>query len=207
VDVRLQDTVQWLRIKLPHFISYRLPPVPPWDIAHPTCDLRLNRYARGATPVVTYRRYISELLSHFPDHTAVYTDGSFLQELAGSTFVYSGCVIYRHHCFNRVFTTELYALYSALLSFAAIQDFTFCLCTLYTRFAMSQLLLCHHPVVAEILLQVSDLRTSGQSVVCCWVPGHCGLPDNEPSTDRSFQIELSALTSVLAFFALFYPRC
>jgi ribonuclease HI len=36
-----------------------------------------------------------------------------------------------------------------------------------------------HPAVAGILLQVSNLRTSGQSVVCCRVPGHCGVPGNE----------------------------
>jgi hypothetical protein len=33
-----------------------------------------------------------------------------------------------------------------------------------------------HPLGAEILLQVSNLRTSGQSVVFCWLLGYCGLP-------------------------------
>jgi hypothetical protein len=36
-----------------------------------------------------------------------------------------------------------------------------------------------HHTVAEILLQESNLRTSGQSVVFCWVNGHCGLCGNE----------------------------
>jgi hypothetical protein len=36
-----------------------------------------------------------------------------------------------------------------------------------------------HPVVAEILLQVSNLRPSGQSVVVWCVPGRRGLPGRE----------------------------
>jgi hypothetical protein len=37
----------------------------------------------------------------------------------------------------------------------------------------------NNPIVAEILLQVSNPRTSGQSVVFCCVHGHCGLPGSE----------------------------
>jgi hypothetical protein len=71
-----------------------------------------------------------------------------------------------------------------------------------------------HITVAEILLQVPNLRTSGQSAVFCWVPGHCGLPSNEVADaaakatamqGRSFQIELAALRLALEFVALFYP--
>jgi hypothetical protein len=40
------------------------------------------------------------------------------------------------------------------------------------------------PIVAEVLLQVSNLLTSGQSVVLCRAPGHCGLHGKD-ATDAS----------------------
>jgi hypothetical protein len=64
---------------------------------------------RGATSALSYRRYFPELLSAYPDHTAVYTDGSFVHESTGSAFMYDSQVFsYRLHNFNSVFTAELY---------------------------------------------------------------------------------------------------
>jgi hypothetical protein len=36
-----------------------------------------------------------------------------------------------------------------------------------------------HPIVNEILAQLSHLQKAGKSVVFCRVPGHTGLPGNE----------------------------
>jgi ribonuclease HI len=181
VGVRLQDLLQRLGIQLPHFIPHRLSPVPAWKSPQPVCDLRLARYAGGATSALTYRRHFAELLSHYPDHTAVYTHGSFLQGSARSAFVYNGQAFsYRLHSFNSAFTAELYALYRAVL-FICRQLGRHHLVRTDSLSALP--CLSHycpdHPTVAEILLQVSNLHTSGQSVMFCWVPGHCGLPGNE----------------------------
>jgi hypothetical protein len=143
VGVRFHDLLQ---PRLPHFIPVTLPPVPPWDVPHPTCDLRLTRCSPGATSTLTCRRYFPELLSHYPGHTAVYTDGSFLHGSARRSFVHKGQIFsYRLHCFNTVFTAELYALYRAFM-FTRRQRGCHHLC-LYRRskrFPMSQLLLFHH---------------------------------------------------------------
>jgi hypothetical protein len=67
-----------------------------------------------------------------------------------------------------------------------------------------------HPIVAEILHQISNLRATGQSVVFAgYLDAVAFLATRPPMrqlcTDRSFQIELSALTFALAFVTLFYP--
>jgi hypothetical protein len=55
VGVRLHYLQQWLGIQLPHSNPLRIPPVPPWDIPHRTCDLRLTRYFRGVKSALMYR--------------------------------------------------------------------------------------------------------------------------------------------------------
>lgn len=71
---------------------------------------------RGAQHLpLTYRRCFAELLSSYPDYTAVYTDGSFVHESTGSAFMYDDKSLYRLYNFNSFFTAELYTLYRALL--------------------------------------------------------------------------------------------
>jgi hypothetical protein len=110
VGVRFRQLLRQLDIYLPHIIPYRLSRIPPWEITRPTCDLRLVRLVRGATSPLIYHRCFTELLSAYPDHTAVNTDGSFFHESTGSAFIYDGQMFsYRLHNFNSVFTAELYA--------------------------------------------------------------------------------------------------
>jgi hypothetical protein len=89
VGVCLQD-LQGLDIDLPSIVPRTFPLIAPWDTIHPACDLLLSRYARGMPPAVAYCRYFPELLSEYLYHTAVYTDGSFLQGSAGSVSVCKG---------------------------------------------------------------------------------------------------------------------
>jgi hypothetical protein len=86
VDVRLQDLLQRSGTKLPHIIPIRFPKFAACHIIHPTCDLRLTRCAATHT----YRLYSPELLSAYPDHSAVYSYGSFIQGSTGSAFTYNG---------------------------------------------------------------------------------------------------------------------
>jgi hypothetical protein len=111
----------------------------------------------------------------------VYTDGSFVHELTCSAFIYDGQVFsYRLHNFNSVFTAELYAFYQALL-FIRCQSQQ---CHFIFTVSLSALqgLNCYspdHPIIIEILIQLSSLHKSGKSIVFCWVPDHTGLPGNK----------------------------
>jgi len=137
---------------------------PPWEIVRPTCDLRLIGYPRGSTSPLKYRRCFAELLSSYPDHTAVYTDGSFLHESTGSAFVYDGATFsYRLHNFNSVFTAELYALYRALLFLRRQPRQCHLICTDSVSALQSLSSYSHdHPIVNEILIQLSHLQKAGK---------------------------------------------
>jgi hypothetical protein len=70
-----------------------------------------------------------------------------------------------------------------------------------------------HPIVAEILSEVSHLHKSGRYVMYCWIHGDCGLSGNKPtdvaakvaSVHRMFVIGFSAVMFAPAFIVLFYP--
>jgi hypothetical protein len=40
----------------------------------------------------------------------------------------------------------------------------------------------NHPIITEILIQVSSLQKAGKSLMFCWVLGHTGLPGNETTS-------------------------
>jgi hypothetical protein len=122
-----------------------------------------------------------ELPSAYPEFMAVYTDWSFVQGLAGGVFIHDNHVFsYRLSSCYSIFTAKPYVLYQALL-------FTWCkwqkshlLCTDFLS-ALQSLngYGYNHPVVIEVLYQVSHFHKAWKSVVFCWVPDHTGLPSNE----------------------------
>jgi hypothetical protein len=139
VGARLFGLLHRLSIRSAHFITLRLPPVPPWDITHPTCDLRLTKFASSVTSALIFRQYFAELLFHYPDHTTVYTGGLFLHGSAKNAFVYNGQAFsYRLHGFNSVFTADLYALYRAVLYIRRQPGRRHLVCTDCKRFAVSR---------------------------------------------------------------------
>jgi hypothetical protein len=157
--VRLHQLLQQLNIRLPHIIPCRLSRIPPWEIVRPTCDLRLISHPRSSTSPLTYRRCFAELLSSYPDYTAVYTDGSFLRESTGSAFVYGGAAFSCLHNFNSVFTAELYALYRALLFLRRQPRQCHLMCT--DSLSALQSLISYsrdHPIANEIQYQLSHLQ-------------------------------------------------
>lgn len=69
-----------LEILLPHVVAVGLWSVPLRRVERPTCDLRLVGQATGLASTLTYPQYFAELLSAYPNQTAVCTDGSFVQK-------------------------------------------------------------------------------------------------------------------------------
>lgn len=86
---------------------------------------------------------------------------------------------------SSIFTAELCAIYHALL-FIQHQTWN---CYLICTDSLSALrslsgYTVDHPIIIEILTQVSHLNKAGKSVVFCWVPSHVGLPGNK-ATDTA----------------------
>jgi hypothetical protein len=101
--------------------------------------------------------------------------------------------IYRLHTFNSVFTAELYAMYRALLFVRRQPRQYHLVCTdslsgLQSLSGYSP----DHPIVIELLFQLSHLHRAGKSAVFCWIPGHSGLPGNEAATPAALHGPLAS---------------
>jgi hypothetical protein len=88
-------------IYLPPVIPNRLSHIPPWHIIHLTCNLWLIRYLTGITSALTYCWCSAELLSASLDHMVVYADGSFVQGLTDSAFIYNSLHILTEFLFPK----------------------------------------------------------------------------------------------------------
>jgi hypothetical protein len=106
-------------------------------------------------------------VSAYPDYTAVYTDGSVVQDSTGSAFTYDDQVFsYRLHSFNSIFTAEVYGMYRDLLFIRRKPRQYHLVCT----DSLSGLLsLCgcspDYPTVVELLIQLFHLIGRG-SLLC-----------------------------------------
>jgi ribonuclease HI len=120
-------------------------------------------------------------VSAYPDYTAVFTDGSLVQDSTGSAFIHDDQVFsYRLHSFNSVFTAELCAMYRALL-FIRCQPRQYHLVCTDSLSGLQSLCGCSpdNPIVIELLFQLFHIHRAGKSVVFCRIPGQSGLPGNE----------------------------
>jgi hypothetical protein len=123
---------------------------------------------------------------------------------------------YRLHNFNSIFTAELYAIYRALLFIRRQLQQCHLICT--DSLSALQGLNCYspgHPIVIEILIQLSHLHQSATSIVLGGFLATLACPatklpmqqlKRQLYTERLFLIELSVVTFAPSFIALFYPR-
>jgi hypothetical protein len=172
VAERFIKLLQLLNIRLPQTIPYSLSNFTmgnnPSDLRSPTRQTRERRNICLHVPPV-FRRS----LSAYPDYTAVYTDGSLVQDSTGSAFICNDQVFsYRLHSFNSVFTAKLHAMYQALLFIRRQTQQYHLVCTdslsgLQNLSAYSP----DHPIVIELLIQLFHLHRAGKSVLFCWIPG------------------------------------
>jgi hypothetical protein len=67
---------------------------------------------KGKISALTYHQIFAELTSAYPDYTAIYNDGLFVQGLTGCAFLYEQQVFKYHlHSFISMYTAEVYASY------------------------------------------------------------------------------------------------
>jgi hypothetical protein len=90
--------------------------VPPWLLFKATFVFSVTKYGKSAIPAELFRRHYAEVISKYPDHTHIFTDGSVIQGSTGCSFVFdSRSFIFHLHPFCSIFTADLHALNRALL--------------------------------------------------------------------------------------------
>ena len=174
----LSDSV----VSLSCIAEHCLPKIPLWLLQPPHFNYSLYRFGtKSFTPPDFYLSAFKELLSDFPDHQKIYTDGSKQGSTVAAAAVTKGQVLVKrlpNHAFN--FSAEARAILLSIdiikqspnRQFLILSDSLSCLQAIENRNL-------HNPLVVEILESIHELLATGRHITFIWVPSHIGIAGNE----------------------------
>jgi hypothetical protein len=85
--IRYKELLAAFHIATHPIIPLKIPSIPPWDVIRPHCDTRLCDLLKACSSPDTDRRLFSEMLSHYPGYTVLFTDGSLMSGSTGCVFI------------------------------------------------------------------------------------------------------------------------
>jgi kelch-like protein 2/3 len=162
-------------------MPYRLSRIPPWKLAKPEIDLSLRSLKKGSTDALIFQGKFWELGDKYPQHLAIYTDGSKDNDKVGAAATCCGAhKQIRLPKSSSIYTAELYALQMA---------FNIAMQSPHTHFviftdSLSSLSALNgnkldHPSIIELLEKHSRLVLQGNSITLAWLPSHVGIKGND----------------------------
>jgi ribonuclease HI len=187
IGIRLQELLADRDLSLPTPVQFSLGRVPPWRVPTVVTRLDLKQHPKSSTRPEEYFAAFAKLISSYPHHVRVYTDGSRMEDRVGCGILFGEQVV----CFSlpgtcSVYTAELFSILTALEEMQQRPPRDYLLCS--DSLSAIQGIKClypRHPVVVAIQDLVSSLRGRGVEVVFCWVPGHVGLAGNEKADEAA----------------------
>ena len=121
-----------------------------------------------------------ELKSQYPDHVAVYTDGSTDGDNVGCASVsdfHTSKARLRDN--SSIFSAEVQAIYLALNFIASNNNRNFIIFSDSLSVLQSlQNRNLSNPLVQQLLIKHHEL-SSNRNIIFCWLPSHVGIPGNE----------------------------
>ena len=161
----------------------------PWTIQKPHIDLCVTHQKKHLGDDCLFQSLFVQLKSCYPDHRAVYTDGSKAENrVAAATTSNKLSAQVRFSCNASIFTAELQALKMGL-NLAKNCDgdhfilFTDSLSSLQALDSNN----CDHPFVQDILKLFNDCLSVNKKVVLTWVPSHVGIKGNKKADELAKQ--------------------
>ena len=86
IGIRLKTAIDNAGLQLDAIREQKIPDIPPWTITQPKVLLHLSNNKKSTTNPLEFRSNFLELKSQYPDHVAVYTDGSKDGDKVGCAF-------------------------------------------------------------------------------------------------------------------------
>ncbi|GBO37713.1 hypothetical protein AVEN_149962-1 [Araneus ventricosus] len=175
---------------------------PPWK------DTRLNfidifeKWHESTTHNLVYQSIFYDHRQQFSGYEPVFTDGSKADNLVGTAVVIRNSIVSGGlHELCSVFTSEIYAIYLALVEIA---DRNYKKTILYSDSksaieALRSVSPLSHPIVLKCVEFYLYLTGKGLNIMFCWIPGHSGIIGNEMA-DKAARIPATVVDN-------FVPLC
>ena len=191
IGLRLKPAIDQACLNLDTVREKKVPEIPPWTIKKPNVLFQLSSDKKSSTNSLQFQSKFLELKSQYPNHTAIYTDGS-------KDDVKVGCASVSHLHTSKVrlpdnssiFSAEVQAIDLALRfisthngkKYIIFSDSLSVLQSLNNRNTSN-------PLIQQLLLKHHRL-SSFKNIVFCWLPSHVGIQGNEEA-DRAAKSSLN----------------
>ncbi|KFM75393.1 RNA-directed DNA polymerase from mobile element jockey, partial [Stegodyphus mimosarum] len=156
--------------------------ISPWENAKIRLLDIFQHFSKEDTNEFVYRQLFSDHKHKYKSYIPVYTDGSKAAGHVGASFIVEDHMEgKRLHDACSVFTSELSALYYALLFISKVHKRQFIIYT-DSFSALKSLGSCYsakNPIVTDILSLNLKLRSRCYDILYCWVPGHMDIKGNQ----------------------------
>ena len=166
-----------------------VPQLPPWEHTLANFDIDYTDIKKDEDPNLLSIEVKSHLVSQYPYHLKVFTDGSVLESgKSGAAFIIPDLKVHKSFHLGKdfaIFTSELFAILMALLYLSSSHlDFYSIVFCVDSRSVLQALKhwqgnVVRNDIVFEIKFLIHCLRHKGIGIDFCWIPSHCGLYWND----------------------------
>jgi ribonuclease HI len=189
-SLRLKTSISNSDLNLDTIKDHAVPDIPPWTVKQPDVLFRLHNDNKSDTSQLEFQSNFSELKSQYPDHIAIYTDGS----KEGARV---GCASVSHLHTSKLRLPDNSSIFSAEVK-AIDLAFRFISSQNHDKFiifsdSLSVLQSLNgkkftNPLIQDLLIK-HDHLSSSKKIVFCWLPSHVGIGGNEEA-DKAAKLSL-----------------
>ena len=130
LSIRITELQNKLNITTPSVLPLGFYEQPPWLVRKPHINLECQISKKGEINNIKFRIIFHQILEKYPEYIKIYTDGSKTKKGVGSALAI------RYETFSwslphaaSIFTTELYAIWQALLYCSMNQENNYLICS------------------------------------------------------------------------------
>ena len=182
----MKPAIEAAGLNLENVRPKQVPNIAPWTLTQPSVLLDLSLNKKSSTNSLEFRSKFLELRSQYPDHFAIFTDGSKDDARAGCASVSDLHTSKLRLPDNAsIFSAEVLALDLALRFVESRRDRKFIIFSdsLSVLQALKNRNL-SNPLVQKLLVQHHHLSSS-KEIIFCWIPSHVGISGNEDADEAA----------------------
>ncbi len=180
IGLRLKQTIENAGLKLENVRPHSSSSIPPWTLTKPNVLLHLSNNKKSCTSSLEFQSKFAELKSQYPNHFAVYTDGSKDHGKVGcasASELHTSKVRLPDNA--SIFSAEVQAIDLALRFISNLdrKDYIIFSDSLSVLQSLKNRNL-SNPLIKQLLIKHHNISVS-KNIVFCWLPSHSGIHGNE----------------------------